>query len=219
MSDLNHWSRGDRIGEFMIQSELGRGYEGVVFVVTDLRPGQNRKFRTLKLFRGANAIEDVRHTIEHWQRFQGIGSVKSLVEWGIAEGHRRVSQRPWVVFDYVRGNTLADAIRFGRIRDPVQSTMALLQALVPVHRQGLAIGDHDRGRNVIIEYGTARYVFVDMDAGGPTEPAPGQEDDVEEVTKLARLMWRRLGVHAPNWMMHALDGSVHADQALRRLQK
>jgi RIO-like serine/threonine protein kinase len=181
--DLNCWTKGQRAGPFTIQRRLGSGYEAVVYAVRDPRDG---KLRTLKLFKGSNVLADVEHTFRHWQRYAGLDCVKQCLEIGVLRGQRRVSERPWLLMTYVPGVTLAEQVERGRVRDPTALAIHLLQAMVPIHTRGLGLGDLDKGRNVVIERGTGRMVFIDLDAGTPGHPPPEIYEDLLEVLWLAR---------------------------------
>lgn len=186
MGDLNNWIKGDQIGDFTIQGKLGNGYEAVVYLVRDERDGH---LRTLKLFKRSNILADVQHTYQHWLQYAGLSSVKQCLEWGVLQGQRRVSERPWILLEYTPGETLAGSIERGHIRDPTELVIQLLQALAPIHARGLGIGDLDKGRNVIVERKSGncvRMVFIDMDAGSPAHRPPEIYEDLLEVLWLAR---------------------------------
>lgn len=210
--DLNCWTKGQRAGPFTIQRRLGSGYEAVVYLVRDMRDG---KLRTLKLFKRTNIMADVEHTFRHWQRYDGLGDcAKQCLEIGVLRGQRRVSERPWLLMTYVPGVTLAEKIERGGIRDATALAIHLLHAMVPIHARGLGLGDLDKGRNVVIERGSGRMVFIDLDAGTPGHPPPEIYEDLLEVLWLVRkCSISKLPAHLVKVLTEALD----APTAVRRL--
>jgi hypothetical protein len=215
MGDLNHWARGDRIGPYTVEREAGEGWEGLVLVVRDTRVEHDADaLRTLKLYRRTNVLKDVRHTVEHWKKFAGLAQVKALHEWSILTGQRRVSERPYVVFDYVPGTTLYEKVKRGHIRDPVDMSIKLLKMLAPIHARELSVGDADHGRNLIVERGTGRFVVIDMDAGTPNHPPPAIWEDLHEVLRLAR---KCSGLPLPPILIKVLSEAPDASTALSRL--
>ena len=216
MGDLNHWGKGDRIGNFTVQRLLGRGFEAVVYLVRDGRDG---KLRTLKLFKRTNILADVEHTFRHWQRYVGLGGVKQCLELGALKGQRRGSTRPWLLGTYTPGMTLAEKIERGRIHNPMALTIHLLEAMAPIHARRLGLGDLDKGRNIIVERGTGelgRLVFIDLDAGSPGYPPPHIYEDLLEVLWLAR---RCSTTRLPANLVKVLTEAPDAAAALRLLSE
>lgn len=214
--DLHGWQRGDRIGdEFIVQRKLGQGVEAVVYLVRDRRDGQ---MRTLKLFRRTNMMAEVEHTFRHWQQYAGLDCVKQCLEWGVLRGQRRVSERPWMLMEYIPGTTLAEKIERGHIRDPTMLAIRLLEAIVPLHARGIGLGDLDRGRNVVIVRGTGnlgQIVFIDVDAGTPGHAPPEIYEDLLEVLWLARKCARS---KLPADLVRVLTEAPDAASALRHLR-
>lgn len=216
MGDLNHWAKGDRIGNFSIQRKLGSGYEAVVYLVRDERDCQ---LRTLKLFKRANILADVQHTYRHWMQYAGLANVKQCLEWGVLRGQRRVSERPWMLLEYVPGETLAVKIERGQIRDPTALVIQLLQVMAPIHERGLGLGDLDKGRNVIVEQGSGnlgRMVFIDLDAGTPGHAPPEIYEDLLEVLWLARKCSRG---KLPGNLVKVLTEVPNASVALQAIEQ
>lgn len=216
MGDLNNWAKGDRIGGFVVQHQLGSGYEAVVYLVRDERNGQ---LRTLKLFRRSNTLADVLHTYQHWQRYAGLSTVKQCLEWGVLRGQRRVSERPWMLLEYIPGSTLAQKIEHGRIRDPTALVIQLLKALEPIHLRGLGIGDMDKGRNVVVGRTSSPWgqmAFIDLDAGTPGYPPPDIYEDLLEVLWLAR---KCAGRKLPNGLGKVLTEATNAATALVAMEE
>lgn len=214
--DLNGWTRNSRIGPYTVQRKLGEGWEGVTFLCIDRRvQDRQASLCTLKLYRRTNVLDDVRHTVEHWQRrFSGLAQVKALREWSTIAGQRRVSERPYVVFDYVPGVTLYEKIRRGHIRDPVRLSMKLLWMLAPLHARKASVGDFDHARNLIVERGTGRLVVIDLDAGTPGHPPPDMWEDLQEVLLVAR----KCSTHPlPPVLVKVLSEAPDAIEALRKL--
>ena len=218
MGDLNHWVKGDRIGPYIVERTAGAGYEGLVLVVEDARVSRGADaWRTLKLYRRTNVLDEVRHTVEHWRRFEGLPQVKALHEWSVLPGQRRVSERPYAVFDFIRGVTLYEKIRLGHIRDPVALAVKLLLMLAPLHSRKLSVGDADHGRNLIVERNTGRIVVVDLDAGTPGHPPPDIWEDLQEVLRLARKCAQCVNRPLPASLVKVLSEEPDAIEALQRL--
>jgi len=218
MNSLYERQPGDLIAHYRIQRWLGAGAEGSVYLVRDLRDGT---LRTIKVLRGRNRLAEAEHTVAHYRKLASAPSLKRFREWGVLEGQCGVGDRPWMSFDYIRGETLAKQIDERRAREPLRVLIAVCEALVPIHRRGLAIGDFDRERNLLVEKATGRIKFCDLDAGGPDESPPREADDVQELLRLARRMWRMDGVKAREDVLAVLDSSANAIQAgqcLRRMR-
>ena len=133
---------------------------------------------------------------------------------GMLRGQRRVSERPWLLMEYVPGVTLAEKIERGRIRDPTALAFQLLRTLAPLHARNLGWGDADYGRNLIVARGSGRFVLIDMDAGTPGNPPPAIYEDLLEVLWLAR---RCSGGKLPNQLVEVLTEAPDAIAALARL--
>jgi hypothetical protein len=178
---------GDLIAQYRIQRWLGAGAEGTVYVARDVRNGT---LRTIKVLRGRNMVAEARHTVAVYRRLAAVDSVKRFIEWGVLSGQRGVGERPWLAFSFIRGRSLADCIQAGRIKNPLTVLRAVCDALAPIHRLGLAVGDFDEGRNLLRENVTRKIRFCDLDAGTPGFAAPTSEDDLEELVRLARRLNR-----------------------------
>jgi hypothetical protein len=137
---------------------------------------------------------EAEHTASHYRRLASVPTLKPFREWGVLSGQRGVGNRPWLSFEYVVGETLAKRIEEGRVGDPLRVLMAVREALAPIHRLGFGIGDFDRERNILIERGTGLIRFCDLDAGGPDEPPPTPDDDIQELLRLARRLYRAKGI-------------------------
>jgi hypothetical protein len=93
-------------------------------------------------------------------------------------------------------------------------------ALVSVHRTGLAIGDFDSGRNILIERRTQRIVFCDLDWSFPGKPNGDQHEDLVELHKLAGRIYRAHGAKPPGFLRRLLqeaDTVQTANSALKSL--
>lgn len=178
---------GDLIAHYRIQRWLAAGAEGSVYVARDVRDGT---LRTIKVLRGRNMVAEARHTVGVYRRLVSVDSVKRFIEWGVLSGQRGVGERPWLAFGFVRGRSLADCIEGGQIKNPLSVLLGVCHALAPIHRLGLAVGDFDAGRNLLIENVTRKIRFCDLDAGTPGFAPPTRDDDLEELLRLARRLNR-----------------------------
>ena len=178
---------GDLIADYRIRRWLGAGAEGSVYVARDQRDGT---LRTIKVLRGRNMVAEARHTVAVYRRLAAVDSVKRFIEWGVLSGQRGVGERPWLAFSFIRGRSLADCIEAGQIKNPLTVLRTVCDALAPIHRLGLAVGDFDAARNLLIENVTRKILFCDLDAGTPGFAPPTLNDDLEELLRLARRLNR-----------------------------
>lgn len=206
--------RGDQVDRFLVSRFLGAGEEGDVYLATDIRNGVKR---TLKLLRGRDMVDDAQHTADYFRRLSRVRSVKRFRSWGVLQRQTGVGERAWLLFDYVHGVSLAEMLALGRVRSPLGLALRLCEALIPVHRLGLAIGDFDHGRNLIVERSTGLLKFCDLDAGTPHSPAPKLEDDLGETLSLTRTAYRCLGTVMPKTVRVVIEESRSVFEAQREL--
>lgn len=207
--------RGDEIGPYVVKQLLGHGCEGHVYLAIDRR---DQSLKTLKLLRGRNMGPGAEHLARHYQRLRAIPSVKRFIEWGILKHQAGVGERPWLAFDYVEGATLYELVHNKRIACPLCVLVQVARALQPLHRRRIALGDFDRGRNVLVERLTGRIVFCDLDAGEIGEPPLGLDEDLGELARLA-LQMRRPGTDLHKSAEQAIGGADTLAQAIRQLQR
>lgn len=215
MGGLYLHQRGDLIAHYRVQRLLGAGMEGNVYLVKDVLDGA---LRTVKVLRGRNMVAEAEHTAAHYRRLATVASLKRFREWGVLTGQRGVGARPWLAFDYLAGETLAKRIKERRIGDPLRVLIAVCAALAPIHRRGFAVGDFDRGRNILLERETSLMKFCDLDAGTPEEPPPGRNDDVQELLSLARLLYGGRISAVPSNVRVAVTAASSIGAAKARLQ-
>jgi hypothetical protein len=94
----------------------------------------------------------------------------------------------------------------------------LAQALERVHRTGLAIGDFSQGRNILVEKGTQRLVFCDLDYGEAGYPNQDQNEDLIELQKQAARLYRQIGLDPDRAVMRVLDCACTAKDAVSALK-
>src|SRR6185436_2997447 len=94
-----------RIGRFELERELGRGAQGAVFLATDMRLGRKVALKTLHV--EAASAEDVRTLLDEARIVSTLQhpNIVTLFDAG-EEG-----KAPYLVFEYVEGQTLAELIR------------------------------------------------------------------------------------------------------------
>jgi hypothetical protein len=209
MGALKRWSTGERFKTLVIQRWIGEGVEGQVYLVRDRRDGG---LKAWKIIKDADMVEEIRHTVQHWQQFAGLAQCRPILEWGVILDPSCAAERPWLLSPWIPGDTLREAIKRGHIRDPVALVISLLKVLEPIHQRGLGIGDFDHGRNIIIELRTGKFVFIDMDAGGPNHDPPAIYEDLHEVLGLAK---KCAGTKLSAPMVKVLKDSPDAEFALR----
>jgi len=165
-------------------------------------------------------VSEAEHIAAHYKRLRPFPSVKRFVEWGILTGQSGVGLRPWLAFDYVEGATLYELAKKGRIGCPICILIQVAQAVEPLHQQRIALGDFDKGRNVLIEKGTGRVVFCDLDAGEiGRQPLP-LSSDLEELALLAGQLLRAGGAGDDRAVLaHAISKARSMQLAASRLQK
>lgn len=156
-------ARRPTIGRFQLESELGRGYHGRVFLAWD--PDLERKV-ALKVILGPARHDE--------QFMREVRAVSRLSHPNIIPLYERGSQsgKPYLVFEYVEGALLRDELV--RLR-PLDEARALdflsqmLEGMAAAHAEGVAHLDlspanlmlDTQGRIRIMDFGLARLVSQD----------------------------------------------------------
>ena len=208
--------RGTVFGKYRVLRYIGAGMEGEVYLVEEFPTG---RARTLKVFRSDVVASDLVHIESYYLRFRGIPTVKAFHERGPFRDPGGVGFRWWMAFEYVNGRTLADLIDAGRVLDPLDMAAKLCAALLPIHHRRLVIGDFDHGRNVVVERGTGRFVFCDLDAGEVRGERPTRDDDLDEVVRAIRRCYQAMGARPSRRVVSAVDEASSVEDALTRLSE
>ena len=153
----------DRIGHYVIESALGRGSMGAVYLARDERIGRRV---AIKQVHGAKAqFEDAASADEFYKRLQREAEVcgalqhpniVTLYDVGYEEG--RIS---WLALEYVAGETLLELLKRHRPQPlPLEVTLRIagdiLRGLAYAHRQGIVHRDIKPANVLIAQDGTAK---------------------------------------------------------------
>jgi serine/threonine protein kinase len=209
------YGTGDDIGAYRVIGLLGTGHESDVYLVRHIESGNKY---SLKLLRGRNTPQEVESAVMFYRRLARCSAVKRLRRVGVLPPQRSVGIRHYMVFDYVQGVSL-DRYLDGNYQLPIPVlTYRLAQALERVHRTGLAIGDFSQGRNILVEKGTQRLLFCDLDYGEVGIPNRDQGEDLEELRKQASRLYRQIGLGPDRAVMKVLDHAITARDAVSALK-
>lgn len=165
-------AKAEKIGRFRINRTLGEGAQGKVYLATDTRLGRQIALKTLLLSDSANAEAEVAQLFEEARtisRFQHPNIV-SLYEADIED------QTPYLVLEYIEGETLADLIKKqGKLSPESAMTIAMqiLQGLDYAHQQDIIHSDLKPGNVLltrdneakVVDFGIARHVHAQGDDG------------------------------------------------------
>ncbi len=141
--------RPDRIGRYRVESRIGRGAFGVVYRCR--HPELDRRV-AIKVAREASRSADAfLHEAQNVANLHHPNLV-SLLDYGTAE-----DGRPYIVYEYIAGRTLADRIAVGdyTLGDALRWTIAVAGALQAAHRQRIYHRDVKPGNILIDEQGNA----------------------------------------------------------------
>lgn len=160
---------GDVLGDALrIESVLGRGGSGTVYLATDIF--LHRKV-AVKELTGA-AAEDPQAIAQFSSEAQALARVRSD---HVAQAYAMAPKDGacWLAMEYVEGSSLASIMREHAANDalvPVQRALAILRqvayGLAAVHRAGLVHRDV-KPANIVVESGTGRPVLVDFGLAVP----------------------------------------------------
>jgi tetratricopeptide (TPR) repeat protein len=205
------WERalgpGRRVGRFELVRELGRGGFGVVFEARDVELGRPVAFKAVRpsargrdpdtLRREARAVAALQHP-----------AIVTLHDAGRSE------EGDYLIFEFLRGETLADRVRRGPLppREAARVALAVARALVHAHAAGVLHRDlkpsnvfltADGGVKVL-DFGLAHVfgVATPAQSGTPGYMAPEQlrgarEDPRTDVYALGVILAELLGPRPP----------------------
>jgi len=209
------YTTGDDIGTYRVIGHLGTGHESDVYLV---KHNKSEKKYSLKLLRGRNTPQAVESAVNFYRKLAHCRSVKRLRSVNVLPSQRSVGVRYYLVFDYIQGISI-DRYLDGNYQVPIPVLLfRLAQALERVHRTGLAIGDFSQGRNILVEKGTQRLVFCDLDYGEVGCPNQHQGEDLLELQKQARRLYRQIGLDPDRAVMRVLDCAITAKDAVSALK-
>lgn len=149
--------QGERIGRFAIVRRLGQGAQGEVFLAQDTRLERSVALKTLSLGAAAppQRAELVRRLLDEARLVAALQhpNLVALYDAGEENG------APYLVFEYVPGNTLAALLREQGSLATTQAVMIALGALRGVayaHAQGVLHRDLKAGNVMLTAEGIAR---------------------------------------------------------------
>lgn len=146
---------GKTIGRFEVRRELGRGAQSVVYLAWDpqlqrevsikaLNFTQADKEQNAQLLKEARIVSRLRHP-----------HIVPIFDVGEQDG------QPYLVFEYIEGESLAEAIRAGGAVPPAKAAELMVQvlgALEEAHRQGIVHRDL-KPSNILIDVSGAALVM------------------------------------------------------------
>ena len=183
------------LGRFELRRVLGRGAQAVVWLAFDPRLEREVAIKLMKLDRDSDAS-----AVSRW--LQEARSVSRLTHPHIvpvyeADVHE---QQPYLVFEYVRGQTLAAMISQGGAlppRDAVALVVEVMEALVCAHAEGVIHRDlkpsnvfiDEAGRARVMDFGIATRVQAPGSAGVSATGTPGyMSPEAAQATPATALM-------------------------------
>jgi eukaryotic-like serine/threonine-protein kinase len=143
------------IGPFQIQSELGRGGMGVVYLATDTRLDRQVAIKALpadlaadpdrlaRFQREAKVLASLNHP--------NVGGIHGLEQ---ADGHQ------YLVLEYIEGETLADRLAEGpmSVADALALAKQIAEALEAAHEKGIVHRDLKPGNVMVTPDGVAKVL-------------------------------------------------------------
>lgn len=154
--------QGRRVGRFVLREELGRGAQATVWLAHDERLEREVALKLLSPDADTLAVTQWLHEARAVSRL----SHPNIVPVFEADEH---AGQPYLVFELVRGSTLADALRRNGAmaqRDAGNLMMGVLDALRTAHEQGIVHRDlkpsnillDGQGRARVMDFGIAARV-------------------------------------------------------------
>jgi serine/threonine protein kinase len=167
---------GRRVGRFALQRVLGRGAQATVWLGWDTRLEREVAVKLLEAAPEAGALDEWLHEARAVSRV-AHANVVPVFEADVAEG------RPYLVFEYVEGPTLAQARRDRPVwpaREAAELVLGVLDALAAAHAQGIVHRDlkpsnillGGDGRPRVMDFGIAARIATGP-GGGPASPFEG----------------------------------------------
>jgi serine/threonine protein kinase len=161
-----------RIGRFQILRTLGRGGQGEVYLAEDTQLKRQVAIKTITLAGVADADRAGRAKtlLDEAMIVAQLShpNIVTLFDAGL-EG-----EKPWLVFEYVEGKTLAGAIRESKTIAPARAADIAIQILKAVgfaHNKGVVHRDI-KPANVMINGDTARVMDFGIAQAIAAKPAP-----------------------------------------------
>jgi serine/threonine protein kinase len=201
---------GDEVGRFVLRREIGRGGLGVVYEALDRHLGREVAFRALRPGRriAGRSGEGLRREAEAIARL-GHPNLVTLHDFG------RGPCGPYLVFELLRGETLAARLRRGRLplREAIAIATDVARVLAHAHREGVVHRDLEPANVFLCEDGAVKVLDLGLahlfgraravSRGAPTCLAPEQRrgeagDERTDLFALGVLLHRMIAGPAPD---------------------
>jgi len=195
------------VGRYRMVREIGRGGFGVVWEAVETSSGREVAFKAVRAG-GLSALRGERLLREAELAARLIDpNIVELLDAG------RDEHGPWLVFELLRGLTLAQRLEAGPMpgRDALRVVLDVARALSRAHAEGVVHRDLtpgnvflcEGGRVKVLDFGLAHaFGRRKVDGGTPAWMAPEQrrgapEDERTDVYALGLLLFRLLGDRLP----------------------
>lgn len=180
---------GERIGNYRVIENIGRGWEGEVYKVAEV---PTEAIRALKLFR-TDELESVRHLVHFawfYEQVRCTGHFPVYYHYG--QWFFDDNNGCWfLVFEFIEGNSLNALLPGYSQNDKEELFFKLASAVADVHEHGYAIGDFSTLDNVFLAEERG-IVFIDCNPGRPDYPNCNYGNDCrEELIPAASRIFRR----------------------------
>jgi TolB-like protein/lipoprotein NlpI len=228
---LEGWKRelrpGDRVGRFEIRREAGRGGFGAVYEAFDTELNRVVAVKTLRLSRPRHDLSSdwLKKEAEAVARLDHA-CIVTLFDVGTDDSG------PYLVMEFLRGETLAQRIADGSIPqiEALRIAEEMAKGLAHAHQRGVLHRDlkpanvfvSEDGRVKLLDFGLAHLLgrLEDKGAGTPSYMAPEQArgDEIDEradVYAAGKILGEVLGDRSPRRLTQAVASATSADPAGR----
>jgi len=179
---------GERIGNYRVIENIGRGWEGEVYKVAEV---PTEAIRALKLFR-TDDLGSVRHLIHFawfYEQVRCTGHFPVYYHYG--QWFLDDDNGCWyLVFEFIKGDQIKNIVSGMSEEEKEALCFQLVSAVANVHRQGFAIGDFSTLENVFLSKDQG-IIFVDCETGEPDHPnSDFQNDCINELLPAINLFFK-----------------------------
>ena len=151
------------ISRFGLVRQIGRGAQGNVFLATDPQLGRRVAIKTLTV-QSTLAADAVARLLKEARTASSLShpNLVPVYEAGLHAG------RPYVVFEYVEGRTLAELLRVDGAMPPARAVITMSQILAGVahaHAKGVLHGDITPSNIIVTPEGVPRVTDFGISRG------------------------------------------------------